>query len=117
MSAKKSDSIMYSGVEEVERTLNDEFLTNALRESRAQELQLLQERLLALYQTFRTPLRILDIGVGDGYVPLRFTKELLENIEQYIGIDNSPQEVRYCERNVRQAGLADKIKVLEFDAV
>ncbi|OFZ24128.1 MAG: hypothetical protein A3D92_08835 [Bacteroidetes bacterium RIFCSPHIGHO2_02_FULL_44_7] len=107
---------MYSGAEEVERTLNDNFLTDALRSSRSRELQLLQERLLALSGKFETPLRIFDIGIGDGYVPLRFEKKLLENIEQYIGIDNSPQEIEYCEKNVRQAGLVGKVKALEFDA-
>ncbi|OGG56733.1 hypothetical protein A2680_02170 [Candidatus Kaiserbacteria bacterium RIFCSPHIGHO2_01_FULL_55_37] len=117
MSKEKNKSVMYSGAEEVERTLHDEFLPEALRKSRHRELRVLQERLRALSRKFEAPLRIFDIGIGDGYVPLRFDKELLQDVEQYVGIDNSPQEVQHCKRNVRQAGLTDKIKTFEFDAI
>ncbi len=116
MHSKEDNSVMYSGAEEVERTLNDDFLTEALLQSRRQELQVLEKRLLALSQRFDASLKIFDIGVGDGYVPLHFGKELIERIDEYVGIDNSAQEVAYCQKNIEKAGLSNKTQVFEFDA-
>lgn len=108
-------SAMYSS-EEVERTLNDNFLTDDIRNARKKELEFLQKELSELYDFFKTPLKIFDIGIGDGYVPINFEKKLLENIKIYIGIDNSTRELEQCERNISKVGLSSKIKTFEFDA-
>ena len=115
MSEDDNKSVMYSS-EEVERTLNDTFLTDALRVARKKELELLQEELGTLYDFFKTPLKIFDIGVGDGYVPINLQRKLLNNIEGYIGIDNSLRELKQFEKNVHEAKLENKIRAFEFDA-
>lgn len=107
--------VMYSS-EEAERTLRDPFLTDALRASRNRELIVLQKELALLYQYFKTPLRIFDIGIGDGYVPMNFQRSLFAKIQAYIGIDNSPQTLQHCEKNIHEAELEEKVKLFEFDA-
>jgi len=107
--------VMYNS-EEVERTLNDNFLTDDLRNARKKELELLQKELFDLHDFFKTPLKVFDIGIGDGYVPINFGKELLANIETYIGIDNSARELEHCNKNISKVELSSKIKTFEFDA-
>jgi SAM-dependent methyltransferase len=107
--------VMYSS-EKVERTLDDNFLTNNLRNARKNESELLQKELSDLYDFFKIPLKVFDIGIGDGYVPISFKKKLLANIETYIGIDNSTRELEHCNRNVSKVELSNKIKTFEFDA-
>ena len=106
---------MYNS-EEVEHTLDDTFITEALREARNRELELLKEKLSELYSQFKTPLKIFDIGIGDGHVPLHLGEELLANIKTYIGIDNSSREIKQCEKNIHKAHLQNLIRIFEFDA-
>lgn len=116
MNENASNSVMYSS-EEVERTLNDNFLTGALRNARKREIELLQEELVILHDLFKTPLRIFDIGIGDGYVPLKFDRKIWSDIDSYIGIDNSARELEHCESNIRDLKFSEKVKLFEFDAV
>jgi len=108
-------NIMYSS-DEVEHTLDDHFMTDALRGARSKELEILREQISALYTSFKRPLKIFDIGVGDGHVPINLGKRLLGKIEKYIGIDNSAREVLRCEKNIKEAKLEEIISVIEFDA-
>ena len=105
------------GSREVERTLDDEFLTDALRSARSVELKVLGRELLSLSDSFDTPLRIFEIGIGDGHIPLGFDRELWVDVEKYVGIDNSPGELKRCEKNIHAAGLSNKIETFELDAI
>ncbi len=112
---KGNEFVMYSS-KEIERTLDDSFLTDPLRNARKKELELLQHELLELHEIFKTPLNILDIGIGDGHVPVNFENASWANIENYIGIDNSGRELEHCKENINKAGLSGKVKIFEFDA-
>lgn len=109
------ETVMYRS-DEVECTLDDVFLTDALRGARTRELEFLQRELFALHAAFQVPLNVFDIGIGDGYVPVHFERELWTRLETYVGIDNSARELERCGKNVRQTGLNHKVRTFAFDA-
>ena len=115
MEPKLGKEIMYTA-REASRTLDDDFLTDALRTARNKELLLLQDELLSLHAHLKERLRILDIGIGDGYVPLNCRKDVWAKIETYVGIDNSDRELERCEKNIRESGLENKVSTLKVDA-
>lgn len=115
MNDVRKNAVMYNS-DEVEHTLENTFMTDALRSAREKELGMVHDQLSTLEASFKVPLKIFDIGVGDGYVPLNLGSELLKNIESYIGIDNSRREVEQCERNIHEAGLGEKVKTFQCDA-
>lgn len=112
-----SDSrIMYSS-ENVRHTLDEAFMTDALQTARRNELKMLGIELSKLYSEFKTPLNILDIGIGDGHVPVHLSATLWKHIQCYTGIDNSAHELNQCEVKIHNAGLDEKVQLLKLDAI
>lgn len=107
--------VMY-GSDVVEHTLDDVFMTDDLRRARKRELEMLQREVSMLGDVFKTPLKIFDIGVGDGHVPLSLKKELLSSVKSYVGIDNSAREIKQCKINIENNGLKNVVRVFKLDA-
>jgi len=56
---------------------------------------------------------ILDVGTGPGYLPIEIVKKS-ENIRA-IGLDISEKVIMIAQRNVREAGLSDRIDLIIGD--
>jgi len=108
--------IMYKH-KKVDRTLDEKFVTPFLKKAQVAEFRELKNIINEIYSETKEPLEILDMGVGDGRVPLLLSKEpIWKKIKLYVGIDNSILEVKKSKRLVNERKLEDKVKVVHFDA-
>ncbi len=72
------------------------------------------ERLLTTLCSLRRPKTILEIGTAIGYSALCFAKAAPE--AQIITLENRERSVHKARANIREAGLEDRIRVIEGDA-
>lgn len=109
--------VMYKN-EKVDRTLDRRFMMPFLRKVQEAELKKLEDVIRKIHSKSRIPLEILDIGVGDGRIPINLSKTYLwKKIELFVGFDNSEIEVKKSKEAIKKRGLQNKIKILYFDAV
>ncbi|MDO8577110.1 MAG: methyltransferase domain-containing protein [Candidatus Daviesbacteria bacterium] len=106
---------MYSN-EKVDKTLNPKFMTLFLKRAQKTELK----ELLNVMNRIKTgqPLTILDIGVGNGRIPLLLSKEpIWEKVQLFVGLDNSLLEIKTAQYNIKKNNLSDKVKIVHFNAL
>ncbi len=71
-----------------------------------------------MYSENNSPLTILDIGCGDGRIPILLSKELIwGKIELFVGFDNSRIEIKKFQRATKQKRIKDKVKIVYFNAL
>lgn len=103
---------MYSN-KKVEKTLDPNFMTPFLRKAQNAEFKELLKVINEINQKLKRPLKILDIGVGNGRVPLLLSKNSIwEKVKSFIGFDNSNLEIKQAKQNISD----NKIKLVFFDA-
>jgi len=56
---------------------------------------------------------VYDLGCGDGRIVISAVKDF--GAKTGVGIDIDPQRIKEARENVRQAGVADKVTILEAD--
>jgi len=101
----------------VDRTLDERYMTPFLRNAQIGEFKKLKKIIEKVYSKTKTPLTILDIGVGDGRVFLLLNKEpIWEKIKLYVGFDNSKVEIKKSKNAIKEKGLKNKVKIVYFDA-
>lgn len=104
--------------EKVDRTLDEKYMTPFLRNAQIAEFRELKRIINEIYSENKTPLTMLDIGVGDGRIPVFLSKEKIwDKIKLYIGFDNSKIEIKKCKKVIKKNRIGDKVKVVYFDAV
>ncbi len=114
---EKKDYIMYSN-QEVDNTLDEAFMTSFLANAQKDEWRELKKLFDEVYEAKGAPLRILDIGVGDARVPLLIQKDYdFDKVEFYVGFDNAQMEVDKASKIIEEAGLGDKVAILQFNAL
>jgi len=109
--------VMYKN-KKVDRTLDEKFMTSFLKNAQLAEFKELKNIVKRMYLENKTPLVILDIGCGDGRVPMLLSKEpIWEKIELFVGFDNSRIEIKKFQRATKQKGIKDKVKIVYFNAL
>jgi len=109
--------VMYK-TRKVDRTLNEKFMTPFLKNAQVAEVKELKNIIEKGYSKTKTPSTILDIGVGDGRIPIHFSKELIwRKINLYVGFDNSRVEFKKAKNAIKQRGIENKAKIVYFDAI
>lgn len=101
----------------ISRTLNERFMTPFLKHAQLAEFKKLKNIVNQTYLEIKTPLSVLDIGVGNGRIPIFLSKESVwKKIALFVGFDNSRIEIKEAKRIIKQKRLEDKIKIIYFDA-
>lgn len=88
----------------VSNTLNDNHLTTPIKNTRQKEFV---ELVKTIHDFKKDSLNILDIGVGDGRIPvLLSTQEKTWNkVALYVGIDNSKMEISKASTKLKKRNL------------
>ena len=106
------------GNKKVDHTLDPDFMTSFFKNAQIAELKLLIKLIKELYFLEKRRLNILDIGVGDGRVPLALSKnDVWKKIALFVGIENSKIEVQKATSRIQNAKLDKKVKIISFDAL
>lgn len=107
-----SSFTMYSN-KKVEKTLDPKFMTPFLRKAQNSEFKELLKIINEINSNQRQPLNILDIGVGDGRIPMLLSKNSVwEKVGLYVGFDNSNLEIEKAKHIVK----GSRIKIFYLDA-
>lgn len=109
---------MYDNDKIVQKSFNDDFITEALLQAQWAELIELKKIIHELYNRKGSPIFILDIGIGSARVPKRLSgvDEIWQMIAQYDGTDNAMACVEISEKVILAAGIQDKVKAYLFEA-
>ena len=110
-------SPMYND-EKIMKTLDRSYMSEYLLQAQWAEFIKLKEVITELLKTQDAPLSVLDIGVGDGRIPLHLSglEELWGMIGSYDGIENSNPCIEQARKNVREKDLESKVHLFQLDA-
>lgn len=109
--------VMYKN-KNVETTLNSKYRTHYLKKAQIAEFGELLKLINQMYLKARRQLKILDIGVGDGRIPLMLSEnEVWKKIGLFVGIENSQIVIQRASKAVRESKLDHKVKIISFDAL
>lgn len=104
--------------EVAQRTLSTRYMTDYHRQAQWAEFAKLKAIIGKTHAAFKHPLNIFDIGIGYARIPRLLSKVFTWNkIAEYVGIDISPYCVAQSNRISKRGSFADKVQVIEFDAV
>ena len=106
------------GNKKVDNTLNPNLMTPFLKITQIAELKELIKLITDQFLITKRPLKILDIGTGDGRIPLALSEnDVWEKIDLFIGIENSQLEVQKAIKSIQNNKLDDKVKIIYLDAL
>jgi len=93
---------MYNNLK-IQKTLEDRYKTKYLLYAQEIELRKIEKIILEVERRLGRPISVLDLGVGDGRVPLHLSKlrKLWDKIKGYDGIDNSAVCVRISKKAMK----------------
>ncbi|MEW5997116.1 MAG: class I SAM-dependent methyltransferase [Candidatus Micrarchaeota archaeon] len=109
---------MYDNPNTVEKTFDQEFLSEYLRQAQWAEMVELKKAIGEICKRKGGPIAILDIGIGNARIPKHLSgiKEIWDMVGSYDGIDNAQNCVGISQRVVSEMGLGDKVSVRQLDA-
>lgn len=92
-------------------------MTPFLKNAQVAEFKELKNIIKKVHSGTKEPLTILDIGVGDGRVPLLLSKEpIWRKINLFVGFDNSKVEFKKAKNAIKKRNIENKVKIVYFDA-
>lgn len=106
------------GNKKVDNTLDPNFMTSFHKIAQIAELKELIKLITDQFLKTKRPLKILDIGVGDGRIPLALSKNAVwEKIDLFVCIENNQLEVQKAIKSIQNNKLYNKVKIICFDAL
>jgi len=110
---------MYDKSKHVEDTFNEENLSKYLLQAQRTEFIKLKKAIIELYKKKKSPLKILDIGIGNARILKLFfqDKEIWERIEHYEGIDIAQNCINISKKVIKDLKIEKKASVKLLDAV
>ena len=110
---------MYDNPKHVEDTFTESNLSEYLLQAQWAEFVELKKAIMEIYNRKKSPLRLLDIGVGDARIlkHLVGVKEIWDLIEHYEGIDIAQNCVDISKKVIRDLKIEKKASVQLLDAV
>lgn len=110
-------SVMYRS-KEAQRTLHPKYMTSYHKQAQWAEFAELKKVIGEIYNKRKQPLRVFDIGIGTARIPAWLSSVATwDKIAKYVGIDISPFCVAQSRRIATTRRIADKVEVVQFDAV
>ncbi|MBS4063760.1 MAG: methyltransferase domain-containing protein [Chitinophagaceae bacterium] len=109
---------MYDNDIIVKTGFNLSYITEYLQQAQWAELIELKKVITEMYNQKRSPVRILDIGIGNARVPkhLNAIHELWEMIEVYDGIDNAQACITLATETAATLNIQHKLRAFLYDA-
>jgi len=108
---------MYAN-KKVDNTLDPNFMTSFHKIAQIAEFKELIKLISSQFLKTKRQLKILDIGVGDGRIPLALSGNgVWEKIDLFVGIENSQMEAQSAIKTIQESKLDHKVKVISFDAL
>lgn len=102
----------------VDHTLDERYMTPFLKNAQIAEFRELKKIIELAYSKNNELLTILDIGVGDGRIPILLSREpIWSEIKLFLGFDNSKTEIQKSKLAIKQRELGNKVKIIYFDAI
>ncbi len=110
---------MYDNENTVEKSFDLQYISPHLIQAQWAEFVELKKRITHLYRRQGRPISILDIGIGNGRIPMSLSgvKEMWQMVSRYHGTDNAQACVDITRENVRNLELNDKVSVTLLDAL
>ena len=109
---------MYDNQNTVEKSFDLSYISEHLIQAQWAEFIELKKTIYHLSSLFKRPISILDIGIGNGRIPMHLcgVKEMWDLIACYDGTDNAQSCIDITNANLKQYGIADKVSATLFDA-
>ena len=109
---------MYNNQDILERSFDLSYISAHLIQAQWAEFVELKKRINEVFEQQKRPIMILDIGVGNGRVPMYLcgVKEMWDMIARYDGTDNAQGCVELANANFQQYGIHQKASAILFDA-
>ncbi len=110
---------MYDNPKHLEDTFTESNLSEYLLKAQEAEFIELKKAIFELYDKKKSPLRILDIGMGDARILKRFVEinEIWEIIEKYDGIDIAENCVDASNKIIKELNIKEKTSVKLLDGM
>lgn len=109
---------MYDNQNTVEKSFDLNYVSEHLIQAQWAEFIELKKTIWYLSQHFKRPVSILDIGIGNGRIPMHLSgvKEMWEAVGCYHGTDNAQSCIDITNENMKQYNIASKVTSTLFDA-
>ncbi len=109
---------MYDNENTVQKSFDIDFLPEELVQAQWAEFIELKKIITEVYNRNKRPIRIFDIGIGNGRVPKHLCgiAEIWNMIEKYDGSDNAKNCIEIAQRVIDKSGIGDKVSVYFFEA-
>jgi len=110
---------MYDNPKHVEDTFTESNLSEYLLQAQWAEFVELKKAIVEIYKRKKSPLRILDIGIGDARVLKHLVgiKEIWDLIEHYEGIDVAQNCIEISKKAIKDLKIEKKANVQLLDAI
>lgn len=110
---------MYDNENTVEKSFDLNYISEHLIQAQWAEFIELKKTILQLATHFKRPVSILDIGIGNGRIPMHLcgVKEMWDLVACYDGTDNAQSCIDITNVNMKLYGIADKVSATLFDAL
>ncbi|MEQ1553367.1 MAG: hypothetical protein ABL929_04260 [Ferruginibacter sp.] len=109
---------MYDNANTVEKSFNLSYISEHLIQAQWAEFIELKKVITEIYNAKKSPITILDIGIGNARIPMHLCgiKEIWEMIELYDGTDNAQACIDISNKNIADYKIENKVKVFLFEA-
>ncbi len=110
---------MYDHPNTVEKSFDLNYITEHLIQAQWAEFIELKKTIHALAKHIQRPVSILDIGIGNGRIPMHLcgVKEMWDLVACYDGTDNAQSCVEITNSNMQHYRINDKVTATLFDAM
>lgn len=110
---------MYDNENTVAKSFDLTYISEHLIQAQWAEFIELKKTIYALAKQFQRPVSILDIGIGNGRIPMHLcgVKEMWDLVACYDGTDNAQSCVDITNSNMKQYRINDKVSATLFDAM
>lgn len=119
MTIKPLTMNMYDNENTVQKSFNDQYLSEDLLQAQWAEFTELKKGISEVYLKKGSPLTLLDIGIGSARIArhLSAIPEMWKMIENYEGTDNAEACIKLSQATAKELNIEDKLKVHLLDAV
>ena len=110
---------MYDNPKHVKDTFNESNMPEYLLQAQWSEFIELKKIITELYKKKKSPLTILDVGIGDARILKHIfgIKEIWNSIEHYDGIDIAQNSLDISNKIIKDLQVGGKVKTCLLDAV
>ena len=110
---------MYDNLNTVQKSFNENYLSEELLQAQWAEFIELKKLISELYHKKGSPITLLDIGIGNARIAKHLSgiSEMWDMIESYDGMDNSSICVSLSNQVAKELKIDDKLMVYNLDAI